>query len=159
MLSDLASTMLIASVALLLIAGALVWVGRGWAAGAPPLRGKLGVRPTQARGSRDAYVAGNSAAAVFMVRYGLIVAALVVLVVLLAFVSDVAALVLYLVALIFLGLGAFVCVRKAGAAAGLVTVNPPSEAEVGTTEAAGRAVASPGKLSGPQTSTGSSAAD
>lgn len=119
MLSDLSVATMVGALALCVIAGVMAWVARGAQAGRLPLGGRLAVRTRATSASREALVEGNRAAAPFLLRYAVILALLALPVMLLGFVSDVAALAVHLVALVVLGLAAVVSVRKAdeGAAA------------------------------------------
>lgn len=116
MFSDLAVTALLGACVLLVVAGVMVWAGRRIEVGVLPLGGRLAIRTQAARASAGGLLGANQAAAPFMQRYGTIVAGLAVLVVLLTFVSDVAAVVVHLLAVLILALGLFVCVKKAGGA-------------------------------------------
>lgn len=117
MLSDLSVTVMIGAVALLLVVAVMVWMARGAQAGRLPLGGKVGLRTKATRRSPEAYLAGNRAAAPFVERYAVIVGALTGLSFLLTFVSDIAAAVVYVLALLFLALGVKVAFAKADAGA------------------------------------------
>lgn len=126
MLSDLSVTTMTGAIVLVVLGALMMWVARSVQAGSLPLGGRLCIRTKATRTSREALLAGNQAAAPFLGRYGVIVLGCAVLGFLLAFVSDVAALGLYVIGLIFLALAYVVCTRKTDAAAGAVVV--PTEA-------------------------------
>lgn len=117
MLTDLAATVMMGAVALLVIGAVMVWVARTILGGSLPFGGRLALRPSSAQGSPAALLAANQAAAPFLQRYGVIVIVCAVLVILLGLVSAAAALVVHVVAIVFLVLAALVCRRKADAAA------------------------------------------
>ena len=113
MQSDLAITVTVGAIALALIAALLWWVGRATSAETLSWEKKLGIWSKSTRASEDAFKAGHAAAAPFMRRYALICAVFAALTIVLAFVSDIAAVVVYALGLIFFALGVMVIRRKA----------------------------------------------
>lgn len=113
MFSDLAATVFMGACALAVIAGFLLWLGRASASDRVAPNSFYGVRIAATRVSESAWRAGHRAAAPFMERYGVIVLACAALVILLTFVSDIAALIVHIIGVIFLGLGSWVIVAKA----------------------------------------------
>lgn len=116
MLSDLSVTAIMGACALLVIAGIMTWVARGARAGRLPFGGRVAIRTSRTSASREALLAGNRGAAPYLQRYAVILAVLAPVVIALGFISDIAALGVHIVALVFLVLAAVVSVRKADAA-------------------------------------------
>lgn len=118
MLSDLAFSLLIGAIALLVVGGLLLWVGQQAESG-KLRRGFIGIPTAKVRHSDEAWALGHDAAAPFLKRYGVIVAGLSALVILFSFVSDILALIVYILDIAFLVLGCMVFIRKANDAAGV----------------------------------------
>ena len=101
--------------------------------GTLPFGSRLALRPRGVARTPEALLDANRAAAPFMMRYALIVGVLAVLVILVAPFSDIAAVIVHLVAIVMVCLGAWVCWAKARRAAASSSVVDPT---VGTTDAA-----------------------
>lgn len=115
--SDLAITVTTGSVAMAVVALLLWWVGRATSAETLSWEKKLGFWNKTTRASEERFAAGHRAARPFMRRYANILACFAVASILLAFFSDVAAAVVYIVGLVFLVLGLMVVHKKANSAA------------------------------------------
>ena len=133
MITDLAVTAMIGACVLAAIAAMTAWLARSITSGTLPFGSRLALRPRGVARTPEALPDANRAAAPFMMRYALIVGVLAVLVILVAPFSDIAAVIVHLVAIIMVCLGAWVCWAKARRAAASSSVVDPT---VGTTDAA-----------------------
>ena len=116
MTSDLAVTITVGALALALVAALLWWVGRASSSATLSWEKKLGIWNKSTRESEEKFQAGHQAARPFMLRYAVILAVFAALTILLAFISDVAATIVYILGLAFLGMGVMVIRRKANGA-------------------------------------------
>ena len=124
--SDLAVTVAVGSVALLLVAMLFWWVGRATSGETVRWARRLGIWTPSTRESEDAWRLGHRAAAPFLGRYARLLLILAAMAFLFSFFSDIAAVVAYLLGLLLLVLGVVVVRRKAHIAANAGRGNPVS---------------------------------
>lgn len=114
--TDLAFTMTFGAIAMAVVAFLLWWVGRSSSSETLSWEKKLGIWDKTTRESEERFRAGHQAARPFMTRYAYILATCALLTILLAFFSDIAATIVYLIGLVFLVLGILVVRKKANSA-------------------------------------------